>query len=500
MGKSTTTTDSSKTADPWEPSTGYLKDIMSTGNSLYKTGAGSGVWSGNTVADLDPELSKAFDLYKETADKNAATSSAGYDSAVSNVASSGLTSKMDPYLGVLSDISGGTEKIDTGDVYKGLLGKSLTQNQLSSAVTGDIATKGAADPALYGNVYGAAGAPSAATNYLSGIAKGTLDNPYLTQALDDNASRISNRVNSAASGLGRYGSYGHGDTLARSISAANAPILADLYNSAQDRAVTAAGAMDTAKNAGLNTQLSALTGLRGEAGTRLSAADLYGSGNRADTQLGLDTTKGLSDVQGQNIANKAKAAETGLDTLNTGQTNALGWAALMPELNDLTYDQADRYAKIGDYNTERAQEELTNQIDLYNEEEQMPWTQLGKYSSSITGLSGLLEGKGTTTGTETKTEKKSWLDYLANAAGAAAGAYAGGKSDRTEKTDIEKEGKSDITGLDLYSYRYKDDPKTYPKVIGPMAQDIEKKYPGSTKRVGGKLVVKPHAMGLLGGI
>lgn len=64
-----------------------------------------------------------------------------------------------------------------------------------------------------------------------------------------------------------------------------------------------------------------------------------------------------------------------------------------------------------------------------------------------------------------------------------------GLSDRRDKTDIEKIGKDPVTGLDLYAYRYKKDPKHYPKVVGPMAQDIEKKFPGSTKKIGKHLTV-----------
>lgn len=64
-----------------------------------------------------------------------------------------------------------------------------------------------------------------------------------------------------------------------------------------------------------------------------------------------------------------------------------------------------------------------------------------------------------------------------------------GLSDRNEKTDIQKVGKDDVLGLDLYAYRYKGDPKSYPKVVGPMAQDVKKKYPQAVKEVNGKLVV-----------
>jgi len=54
-------------------------------------------------------------------------------------------------------------------------------------------------------------------------------------------------------------------------------------------------------------------------------------------------------------------------------------------------------------------------------------------------------------------------------------------SDRGAKTDIKKLTDGPIP---LYAYRYKDDPKSYPKVVGPMAQDIEKKFPKAVKKVG----------------
>lgn len=64
-----------------------------------------------------------------------------------------------------------------------------------------------------------------------------------------------------------------------------------------------------------------------------------------------------------------------------------------------------------------------------------------------------------------------------------------GLSDRNEKTDIKRVGEDPKTGIPLYSYRYKGDPKTYPKVVGPMAQDIERMFPGSTVKVDGKMAV-----------
>jgi hypothetical protein len=44
------------------------------------------------------------------------------------------------------------------------------------------------------------------------------------------------------------------------------------------------------------------------------------------------------------------------------------------------------------------------------------------------------------------------------------------------------------TDAEMYVYRYKDDPKSYPKVVGPMAQDLENVLPGITKLIGGHIV------------
>lgn len=62
------------------------------------------------------------------------------------------------------------------------------------------------------------------------------------------------------------------------------------------------------------------------------------------------------------------------------------------------------------------------------------------------------------------------------------GASAIMASDRRLKEDIQPMGKDPETGVDLYAYRYKGDPKSYPKVVGPMAQDIEKAQPGTTRK------------------
>lgn len=65
----------------------------------------------------------------------------------------------------------------------------------------------------------------------------------------------------------------------------------------------------------------------------------------------------------------------------------------------------------------------------------------------------------------------------------------GGLSDRRAKTDIELLGKEPTTELPIYAYRYKNDPKTFPKIVGPMAQDIEKRRPDLVREIGGHKII-----------
>lgn len=96
--------------------------------------------------------------------------------------------------------------------------------------------------------------------------------------------------------------------------------------------------------------------------------------------------------------------------------------------------------------------------------------------------------------------------------GTGGGATLGGSllsglfSDEREKTNKQKLGKDPDTGLDIYAYDYKGDVEAAkksgkpmpPKRVGPMAQDIERKYPGTTRTVGGKRVI--GGLGGLGGM
>lgn len=126
----------------------------------------------------------------------------------------------------------------------------------------------------------------------------------------------------------------------------------------------------------------------------------------------------------------------------------------------------------------RYQEERNYPIEMLN-------LRLGATSATPYGT--------TTSGTQFVPRGNNLLAGL-GAAGSAASGFAAlapllGISDERMKTDVEKVGKDEETGLTMYAYRYKGDPKTYPKVVGPMAQEVEKKYPDQVAEIGGRKAV-----------
>ena len=158
----------------------------------------------------------------------------------------------------------------------------------------------------------------------------------------------------------------------------------------------------------------------------------------------------------------------------------------------------------------QAQNDINAQLAKFNQAFQYPQQQLGMMESSL-GMTPYDTGSsGTSNSTTTQTQSNPMAMALGGMqtlgglfSGGSTSAMSGimgalgGLSDRSMKTDITKLGKDPKTGLDMHAYRYKGDPKSYPKVVGPMAQDVEKMYPGSTERVGkkGKLAIRHYAGG-----
>jgi hypothetical protein len=227
-----------------------------------------------------------------------------------------------------------------------------------------------------------------------------------------------------------------------------------------------------------------------EALTNAEAARIAGETSAGIRSQGFRTA---ADLMAQDQARQQAAAQ--LRLAGAGQIGALagaGQQALVSEAGAL--EAAGKAQQL------QQQALLDEAYRRYAEERNYPLTQLGIRQAGLTGVP-----YSTTTSSTTSGGGNLGLTALGGAGlgaqigglipglgagyGAGLGSLAAFLSDERMKTDIEKLGKDKESGLTMYAYRYKGDPKSYPKVVGPMAQEIEKKYPDQVKKVAGKLAV-----------
>ena len=518
MSGSGGSTDTSSERDPWEEAVPYLTDIFSEAETLYNSGSGTEDYTGDTVADLSTTLTDAFSDAQATADSLPSLTST-IDEAISSVTSNGISDQQQDQLDVLSSVSSGDTSITTGDEYNSLYNTALTQNDEATSVMEDLATGTSDLDTLASNYSGSNDTYSdvltgiatddsqtAAAQYLTDMAANGGVNPYLQSVMDDLAARMSNRVNSAMSGAGRYGSFGHADLLNQSIASAINPLALEAYNEDQNRRITAANSIDASNNAQDNTQISAATSgadinqedtsllasiYDSDTDNTLAAATSWADTNNEDSATALAALTGQTDVESENIDNQTSAATDSLTAQQNAEDTSATWASLLDELYSASFTGSDNMAEIGEYLTNYDQSEIDALMESFDSESNESWEQLANYLSTITGTSGLTGTSGSTSGTS-ETDA-SWSSL----AGLSASTLAALLSDPDEKTDKRKIGVDEDTGLTIWSYRYKGDPKTYPKMVGPMADEIEEKYPDAVVEVGGRLAVKEEYADLL---
>lgn len=345
-----------------------------------------------------------------------------------------------------------------------------------------------ADPAQQASAQQATAAqtdPNAYRAFMNPYTQSVVDtsNAELRRQLDQTQAGISaNMASGAAFGGSREGvRAGEAD---RAFLDKSGSMTAQLMSQGYDKA-TAAAMADTQlrqqaglQNAQLGTQTSQFNAsqqneigkLNAQLGTNvnLNNAQRIDAANAMNAQMGTQVS--LSNAQQQNQRDQFGA------TLSN-QTQTLN--------NQFANDQQNRELKAlqallgtGAVQQQTAQQSLNLPAD---------WLQrLGQITPSTTG--SLSQG---TTSTPTQ------MNLLGAGVGLAAAlpGLVGMFSDENEKTDVKKLGKDPRTGVEMAAYRYKGDPKSYPKVVGPAsAQQVERAHPGATRKIGGKRVITQGAL------
>lgn len=233
-------------------------------------------------------------------------------------------------------------------------------------------------------------------------------------------------------------------------------------------------------NAAAQTQ----TSLANAAGSnQVGISNASSQNTMAALQAQLSQQAGLANAANQQQANLANAGFAQQSNMFNAQ-QPLAAASMQNTLNQTDWQQQMQalQALLG---TGQMQQQFAQQAI------NVPFTALQNLASLVPNQYG-------TAGTSSQPiygpSTMQTIASLAPLGIAAAGAF----SDKTMKKDKDKLGKDPRTDLDMYSWRYKGAPADSPKNIGPMAQDVEQKYPGSTMRVGGKLAIKGSARQMLG--
>jgi hypothetical protein len=194
------------------------------------------------------------------------------------------------------------------------------------------------------------------------------------------------------------------------------------------------------------------------------------------------------DLAAQTSNQQANQAKINSDILASQGLGNLGTAA-----TDANLKNYGLLSSAGASQSAQAQNEIGANMAKFNEARTYPNTQLGILEGALNMTPHDIMQTGTSE--QSTTTPTDWMGVAKDAFGAAANV---GKiaqlSDKRMKKDITSMGADPITGVPVKSFRYKGDPSSSPKIIGPLAQDVEKSMPGATVSKGGVMGVPRGAL------
>ena len=210
----------------------------------------------------------------------------------------------------------------------------------------------------------------------------------------------------------------------------------------------------------------------------------------AEAERRRNLEQGVADIR---TAGLGEAFKQAVQQAQAQQESRLGASRSFSELAQVapkgTADELARLEAVGAARRGQSQGELDIAQRKFLEERTFPESALQQYSQFLQPTQNVLGAAGTLTKTGPGQAQPTYLQQTAGLIGSIGSAYGAVKSDPRQKTDVKKIGMDDATGLAMYSFRYKEDPKTYPKVVGPMSDEVKEKYPELVSEIDGTEVV-----------
>jgi len=411
-------------------------------------------YGGNMVADFSPDQYAAFDYGRN----NIGAYQGVYDNAIGMASSAGNSAT--PWVQ--------NQNVDASTIqnnWRGYVPNSIDANQAN--VTAQKFTD--ANVADYMNPY--------------------LDQveSYALQNLQSGTQQGLNKIGDQAAAAGAFGGSRQGvqeGALMGDSAKRAGELSANVRAQGYDRALQQiTGDQNRAMQASLANQAANMQGQIANRDTGLQLAGLDQRSQMANQAAMMQAS--LANQEANLRSQLANQNATANDYTRQLQA-ALGMGQLGDQANAALGTDLARLLSIGGMQQEQEQRYLDDEYSRFVEARDYPLEQLNTRLAAL-GMSPY--GR-----TQTTTQSGGGMDFggiLGGAGSAMKGIAAlAALSDKDMKTDMQKVGKDKATGLDVYSYRYKGDPKSYPKVVGLMADDIEKKMPGQVAEIGGKKAVK----------
>jgi hypothetical protein len=490
-GTKTLTETSHQETSPWAPAVPALNNVLSDAQTLYQGGAGTGIYGGQRVAQLgDDSLTGLQSLRDQAASDNSGAQATSYLQGL--LASGGISPTTQQGLGMLA----GVPNVDTSRLSALADQIGSASNPINQTAAGFMS--GSRDlttiPQLQ-SLFDKSQQTSSAETNLSGVAAGQyLDpttNPYLQAAIAASNQNVSNAQKEAFASSGRYGSGNFAAATAKAINDTNTQLYANQYNQERQNQLAANSSIDAARQAASSAGLGITNAISGVQSTnnnqRLAGASL-GQGQQA-AQAGV-----LGQVLGGDEFNSnlgVTKAQGFIGAGQQGQAQALSAASALPGVDASRYVPGQTLLGIGSALQGQDQNNINAAMQLFQEQNQMPWQSLQNYAGLVGGIGGM---GGTTDGTSTKQVPTQGLGQTLLGGALGIGGLATkiapllGLSDERAKENIEPVG-SLHDGQTVYRYNYKGDPRAQ---IGLIAQEVAQHVPdavGEMPGMGGLLGV-----------
>lgn len=394
----TQTTIDNKTQDPWAPAQPALQNVLNGATAAYNSGVGSQVYGGQRYAGLGDTTMAGLGMMADSADAGQGAAKAG-DSYLTGLLSNGGTTS-----GIQSALSGldSVGKIDTSRISS-LADNMADPNNLAFSTAralarGDYNLSTSGYTGLLDGLSGQTQSERSLQDAANGKFLGGA-NPYMDAVIGRSQGEAASKIAQSMGAAGRSGSGRYAATIADSLGAIGTQARYTDYDNERTRQMQAATAIDTSRNARTSLQQGLYGSINNaeqvNAGLALSGAGLFNNTNT--TALGGATA--LAGVDGQNIANEMQKSTIRLGAAQSDRAAAMQGLGMVGQNIQNLQQPGQTLAGVGAALDADRQAQLDAAQQVFNEQQQSPWRQLGLYSGLVDPIAQM---GGSSSGTEVK--------------------------------------------------------------------------------------------------